>query len=157
MPNDLFYHVKINLERLKKGKLKFLILECLNEKPMHTYEIIKTIEKKFGGIYKPSPGSVYPVLKNLINQKLVGVDERDSKKVYYITEEGRAEYSRMKEKISTFFATHNEYRKLVSKLMDVGLLLYSYKEELREEKYEKVSQIVDKCREEIESILREGA
>lgn len=145
----------MNLERLKKGNLKLLILECLNEKPMHAYEIMKTIEKKFGGIYKPSPGSLYPVLKSLISQNFVGVEEKDSKKIYYITEDGKKEYLMIKEKVNTFFATHNEYRRLVSQLINFGFLLYNYKDVLDEKKYKEISEILNKCEKEIESKLNE--
>jgi DNA-binding PadR family transcriptional regulator len=145
----------MNLERLKKGKLKLLILECLNEKPMHAYEIMKTIEKKFGGIYKPSPGSLYPVLKSLISQNLIRVEEKDSKKIYYITDKGESEYLRIKEKVNTFFATHSEYRRLISELINLGFFLYKYKDSLDEEKYEEISKILNKCKEEMENKLNE--
>ncbi|WP_246253056.1 PadR family transcriptional regulator [Acidianus brierleyi] len=145
----------MNLERLKKGKLKLLILECLNEKPMHAYEIMKTIEKKFGGIYKPSPGSLYPVLKGLMSQNLIGVEEKDSKKIYYITEDGKKEYLRIKEKVNTFFATHSEYRRLVSELINLGFFLYNYKDILDEEKYKEISEILNNCKKEIENRLNE--
>jgi Transcriptional regulator PadR-like family len=48
-----------------QGHLKFVILRLLDEKPRHGYEIIKEIEERFGGMYSPSPGTVYPTLTML--------------------------------------------------------------------------------------------
>ena len=49
----------------RKGDLKYLILDMLKEKPRYGYEIIKELEGRFGGIYMPSAGIVYPTLQYL--------------------------------------------------------------------------------------------
>jgi DNA-binding PadR family transcriptional regulator len=74
-----------------QGHLKFVILGLLAEKPRHGYEIIKEIEEKFGGMYSPSPGTVYPTLTMLEDLGYAKVTPEESgKKVYEITDEGRA-------------------------------------------------------------------
>ena len=73
----------------EKGDLKYVILDLLAEKPSHGYEVIQTLEEKFRGFYSPSPGSVYPTLQLLEDLGYVSVAERDGKKVYSVTEEGR--------------------------------------------------------------------
>ena len=45
--------------------MKFVLLELLQERPMHGYEMIKALEEKTGGFYSPSPGSIYPTLQML--------------------------------------------------------------------------------------------
>jgi DNA-binding PadR family transcriptional regulator len=45
-----------------KGFIRFRVLEALNEKPMSGSEIMEEIEKHTGGFWKPSPGSIYPLL-----------------------------------------------------------------------------------------------
>ena len=45
-----------------KGFLRYQVLELLNEKPLSDSEITNEIEKKTNGCWKPSPGSVYPLL-----------------------------------------------------------------------------------------------
>lgn len=147
--------MKMNLERLRKGVLKLLILEALDTKPMHAYEIIKTIEKKFNGIYKPSPGSIYPVLKQLLANGLIVVEEKDNKKIYSITKEGREFYSKLKTEVKTVFSGKNGYRKLASELFDIGLILYNYRDSLTEENYNKIYSILERCRKEIEKTLEE--
>src|SRR5476649_939310 len=47
---------------LDHGDLRFVILQLVAEKPRYGYELIKAIEEKFGGVYTPSPGVVYPTL-----------------------------------------------------------------------------------------------
>jgi len=74
----------------ERGDLKFVILRLVSEHPMHGYEVMKALEKESGGYYKPSPGSVYPTLQMLEDEGYLSVAEQDGKKVYSITDEGRA-------------------------------------------------------------------
>jgi len=67
-----------------------LILDLLSEKPRHGYEIMREIEERVGGYYSPSPGSVYPTLQMLEDMGHVRVAEANGKKVYELTDEGRA-------------------------------------------------------------------
>ena len=75
---------------VRKGELKYLLLELLADEPMHGYEIIRRLEEESKGMYSPSPGSVYPTLQMLEDQGYVVSEELDGKRVYRITEEGRA-------------------------------------------------------------------
>lgn len=73
-----------------RGDVKFALLELLHERPMYGYEMIKALEEKSGGFYSPSPGSIYPTLQMLEERGLVSVQEVEGKKVYTITDAGRA-------------------------------------------------------------------
>src|SRR5688500_2349158 len=73
--------------RVRRGDIKFHLLEILKETPRHGYEIISELEKQSGG-YRPSPGSVYPTLQMLEEAGYLTSEQIDSKKVYTITEEG---------------------------------------------------------------------
>lgn len=57
---------------------------------MHGYEMMKALEEKSGGFYTPSPGSIYPTLQMLEDRAFVTVQEVEGKKVYHITDAGRA-------------------------------------------------------------------
>jgi DNA-binding PadR family transcriptional regulator len=70
--------------------LKYALLELLQERPMHGYEMMRALQDRSGGMYKPSPGSVYPTLQMLEDQGYVTAREVEGKKVYSITEAGRA-------------------------------------------------------------------
>ena len=73
----------------ESGEVKFVILRMLAEKPRHGYEIIRALEEKFGGMYTPSPGTVYPTLQLLEDEGYVRVVvEEGGKKVYHVTPEG---------------------------------------------------------------------
>jgi DNA-binding PadR family transcriptional regulator len=58
---------------------------------MHGYEIIRHLEDKSHGLWRPSPGSVYPTLQLLEEQDLVTAADHNGKKVYELTDKGRAE------------------------------------------------------------------
>ncbi|MFB9276393.1 PadR family transcriptional regulator [Cohnella cellulosilytica] len=73
-----------------RGEFKLALLELLESEPMHGYQLIKAMEEKTGGMYSPSPGSIYPNLQLLEDMQLVSSSEQDGKKLYRITEEGKA-------------------------------------------------------------------
>jgi DNA-binding PadR family transcriptional regulator len=73
-----------------QGDLRFVILQLIADKPRHGYEIIKAIEERFGGMYSPSPGVIYPTLTLLEELGYVTVEPAGSKKLYTITAEGTA-------------------------------------------------------------------
>ncbi len=57
---------------------------------MHGYEMIKEIEERSGGYWKPSAGSIYPTLQLLEEQGLISGEEVDGKRLFTLTEDGRA-------------------------------------------------------------------
>jgi DNA-binding PadR family transcriptional regulator len=80
-----------------KGYLKIAVLKELNVKDASGYELIKDIAAFSSS--KPSPGSIYPLLNDLLEQDYVKVREEGRKKIYSITAKGkRAITSIMKEK-----------------------------------------------------------
>ncbi len=73
-----------------RGDVKFALLSLLQERPMYGYEMIKALEERSGGFYAPSAGSVYPTLQLLEDRGFVTVNQTEGKKVYSITDTGRA-------------------------------------------------------------------
>jgi len=76
--------------RARRGDVRTGILAVLAEQPMHGYQIIQELESRSGGLWRPSPGSVYPTLQLLEDEGLVAHDEADGKRVYSLTDDGRA-------------------------------------------------------------------
>ncbi len=72
----------------RRGLFKYIVLQYLQDKPSHGYEIIQALANRFHGLYVPSPGTVYPRLGMLEKQGLVTHLEREGRKVYSITDEG---------------------------------------------------------------------
>src|SRR4051795_9788545 len=77
--------------RMRRGDIRTALLSVLVEEPGHGYDLIERLEEKTSGAWRPSPGSVYPTLQLLEDEGLAKSGERDGKRVYEITDEGRAE------------------------------------------------------------------
>ncbi|MCG8470020.1 MAG: PadR family transcriptional regulator [Gemmatimonadetes bacterium] len=75
---------------VRKGDLKFVLLRLLDDEPMHGYELIRRLEEESHGLYTPSPGSIYPTLQMLEDQGYVSSEQSDGKRVYHLTDAGRA-------------------------------------------------------------------
>jgi DNA-binding PadR family transcriptional regulator len=73
------------------GRLRLYLLKLLDESPRHGYDVIRALEDRFLGLYAPSAGTVYPRLARLESEGLVTSADEDGRKVYRITEAGRAE------------------------------------------------------------------
>ncbi len=88
-----------------QGELRFVLLALIAEAPRHGYEIIKAIEDRLGGSYSPSPGVIYPTLTLLNELGYATVSEtRGGRKLYTITEEGRAHLAENKPVVDAVFA-----------------------------------------------------
>ena len=75
---------------LAQGDLRLIALAFIAEAPRHGYEIIKLVEEKTADWYSPSPGTVYPTLTYLEEAGYVTVASEGTKRLYTITDEGRA-------------------------------------------------------------------
>lgn len=73
------------------GRLRLYLLKLLDEAPRHGYEVIRLLEERFQGLYAPSAGTVYPRLAKLEAEGLVTHTTEGGRKVYSITDAGRAE------------------------------------------------------------------
>ncbi|MEU9375249.1 helix-turn-helix transcriptional regulator [Streptomyces sp. NPDC048255] len=73
------------------GRLRLYLLKLLDEAPRHGYEVIRLLEERFQGLYAPSAGTVYPRLSKLEAEGLVTHASEGGRKVYSITDAGRAE------------------------------------------------------------------
>lgn len=76
---------------MRRGDIRVALLRSLLDGPAHGYEIISRLEEKSGGLWRPSPGSVYPTLQLLEEQELLRSHEDNGKRVYELTDTGRAE------------------------------------------------------------------
>jgi DNA-binding PadR family transcriptional regulator len=88
-----------------QGDLKFVVLALIAEQPRHGYEIIKEIESRVGGAYAPSPGVIYPLLTMLEEMGLVELNASEgAKKMFAITDQGKAELETNKANVDALFA-----------------------------------------------------
>lgn len=77
--------------RIRRGDIRQLLLVALLEGPAHGYEIIRRLEERSNGLWRPSPGSVYPTLQLLADEGLVTSTEEETKRVYSLNDAGRKE------------------------------------------------------------------
>lgn len=76
--------------RARRGDVRAAILRLLAEQPMHGYQVIRELAERSGGVWNPSAGSVYPTLQMLADEGLVDAEQTAGKKVYRLTDAGRA-------------------------------------------------------------------
>jgi len=141
--------------RMRRGDMKFLLLEILKEGPRHGYEIINGLEGQFKG-YRPSPGSVYPTLQMLEEGGYLTSEQIDGKKVYTITDAGLKLLEERGE--NRFEATPGmkqafEVRKSLNKL---AMAVVDGMRGSDAETMKKIEEIVNKARKEVYSILAES-
>ena len=73
------------------GRLRLYLLKLLDDGPKHGYELIRLLENRFHGLYAPSAGTIYPRLQRMEADGLVTHTAAGGRKVYDITDAGRAE------------------------------------------------------------------
>ncbi len=76
--------------RVGRGDVRTALLVLLAEEPMHGYQMIRELGERSGGAWRPSPGSVYPTLQQLEDEGLVRVETTDGRRIFHLTEAGRA-------------------------------------------------------------------
>ncbi|MCL4545819.1 MAG: PadR family transcriptional regulator [Chloroflexi bacterium] len=119
--------------RFGRGDLKYVILDMLQERPRHGYDIIQALEQRFEGFYSPSPGSVYPTLQLLEDQGYVTSNEQDGRRVYSLTDAGRqflneqaATVSELRDRAGSGWGPrgNSELRQLMNEVRQLGQYLF---------------------------------
>ena len=75
---------------MPRGAIRTAILVALRDEPGNGYEVMRRLEESSGGLWRPSPGSVYPHLQMLEDEGLVQSSEVDGSRTFTLTEAGRA-------------------------------------------------------------------
>ena len=78
---------------LFSGSMTMLVLKLLEEKDMYGYEMIDTLAQRSNNVFEMRAGTLYPLLRNLVNQKCLTSYEEEVngklRKYYSITLIGR--------------------------------------------------------------------
>jgi DNA-binding PadR family transcriptional regulator len=75
--------------KVRRGDVRAAILDVLAVEPMNGYQIIQQIAERSGGVWKPSPGSVYPTVQQLEDEGLVEGVQAEGRRLLQLTEQGR--------------------------------------------------------------------
>jgi len=101
--------------KVRRGDVRAAVLALLAEQPRNGYQIIQEIGERSGGIWRPSPGSVYPALQQLEDEGLIRAEEAEGRKRFRLTEAGQ-----------TYVETHHDETQApwetVGEAVDEGML-----------------------------------
>lgn len=75
--------------KARRGDIRTAALLLLAEEPRNGYQIMQEVEQRSGGVWRPSPGSVYPALQQLEDEGLIRSEEADGRKLFQLTDTGR--------------------------------------------------------------------
>jgi DNA-binding PadR family transcriptional regulator len=148
----------------RRGLFKYVVLQYLQEKPCHGYEIIQALSKRFHGFYIPSPGSIYPRLWKLENEGYVTYTQREGRKVYTIAEKGLrflAENSELEKEINARLndwenpENIDDIRKTMHEFARLGEMLSWEVRKMSPEKLRRVRDVLSRAHSDVESILED--
>ncbi|WP_291041380.1 PadR family transcriptional regulator [Herbiconiux sp.] len=112
--------------RANRGDVRSAILSLLAEAPSNGYGLIKAIAEKTAGVWRPSPGSIYPTLQQLVDEELIASTGDGKRTEFELTEAGRAYVAEHAEELAKAWeatagqsAADGEFHASVAKLMGV--------------------------------------
>lgn len=149
--------------RARRGEARYVLLDALRDGPKHGYEIIKALEERSAGRYAPSPGTVYPTMQFLEDQGLVRADQESERRVYALSEAGRAALEGHAADLADFWgrfagpaesdAARPEVGFLRDALDDLARTVWRGIEEQDLETVGRVRRAVDQCQNAVREIL----
>jgi DNA-binding PadR family transcriptional regulator len=164
MRGERFFRGHWREGHFQKGDLKYIVLDLLKEKPRYGYEIIRALEEQSYGLYTPSPGVVYPTLQMLEEMGYASSQERDGKKVYTITEEGRRFLTERKD-LADEVRSHIKHRWSFHNIGRMAMVMKEYHalenvlgrgiRSLDADKAQRIKEILSRAYQEIEAIVEE--
>ncbi len=141
--------------RMPRGAIRTAILVALRDEPGNGYEVMRRLEESSGGLWRPSPGSVYPHLQMLEDEGLVHSTEVDGSRTFTLTETGRAEAEKATLPWQEGGETDDDVRTLrlgIGQLMSAAKQLASAGEKAQ---IERGVAVIQKARKELYQILAE--
>ncbi|ROP63326.1 MULTISPECIES: PadR family transcriptional regulator [unclassified Curtobacterium] len=144
-------------ERRRRGDVRLAILGLLAEGPQNGYAIIKTIAERTGGAWKPSPGSVYPTLQQLVDEDLVVSTGDGRKTLFELTDAGKAEAESKADEIAAAWESTpgvpDAQREFIESLRKTMGVLHMYRTSATEEQTKAAAAKVDQLRKDLLQIL----
>jgi DNA-binding PadR family transcriptional regulator len=145
---------------MRRGDIRTAVLAVLVEEAGHGYDVMQRLEGKSEGAWRPSPGSVYPTLQLLEDEGLVRSTERDGKRVFEVTEAGKAEAaSRIEDAGGTPWdlARHGGkgHGELRTSMMTLGLAVRQVTVAGKADQVERATAIIATARKQLYALLAE--
>jgi DNA-binding PadR family transcriptional regulator len=145
------------------GEIRLALLSMLESGPKHGYELMKELETKSGGMYKASAGAIYPALQQLEDEDMVTSNSGEGKRTYALTDAGRAELQSEAETVKRIWLRAQEagswrvgpegaeMARPAAEVMKTAMRVATHNWHDRE-KIEKVRQILEHARQELEAL-----
>ena len=163
-PHGPWMHQGRRARFFERGALKYLIIDIISEKPRHGYDIIREIEERTGGYYSPSPGTVYPTLQMLEDIGHLRIKEENGKKVYEITDEGKAYLKEHKERVKKHRERMSECcppgsEERVNLMFELRKVFYTIAETARRnfpdaDQIKEIKKVLEKAKNDVENIMK---
>jgi DNA-binding PadR family transcriptional regulator len=147
--------------RARRGDVRLAALLLLAEEPRNGYAIMQELEQRSGGMWRPSPGSVYPALSQLEDEGLIRSREGEGGKVFELTEAGQAQVAERPEDAPAPWDTvgqgvPNQTRALVGQLRQLATAVTQVAQSASPEQAEQATKVLDQARRSIYRILADG-
>ena len=143
----------------RKGVIRYLILQSIDESPMHGYEVMKRLGIEFGGLYRPSAGAIYPNIEALEDEGYITGVEKEGKKVYTITSKGKAYLKEGKDKVQAIIAKRRDFlterKPLNREIRNVTSLILTNYRDLEKDQADQIAQVLKEARRKISDIIFE--
>ena len=148
--------------RARRGDVRAALLVLLAEEPRNGYQLMQEIEERSGGVWRPSPGSVYPALQQLEDEGLVRVEERDGGKAYDLTDAGRAHVEEHRDRLGAPWEAAREDMgegawELIAPMRQIGMALFQLMHSGSEAQQEEAREVLAETRRALYRILAEDA
>lgn len=129
-----------------KGMLKNVVLMVLGKKDLTAYEIRKEIKNGTFNVYEPSSGVLYPILRSLVNDRVIETYQKDTRKYYRVTEQGKKALMEKMDKFKDFMESEKEkykcYGRIGMELEMIHKTIFTMSEENITKNNEKILKIL---------------
>ena len=148
--------------RARRGDVRAALLVLLAEEPRNGYQLMQEIEQRSDGVWRPSPGSVYPALQQLEDEGLVRVEPGEGRKAYELTDAGRAEVAARDDDLAApWDAVKGDMGEgafdLMGAMRHIGMALYQLTHSGSEAQQAEAKEVLDGTRRALYRILAEDA
>ena len=148
--------------RARRGDVRAALLVLLAEEPRNGYQLIQEIEQRSDGVWRPSPGSVYPALQLLEDEGLVRAESAEGRKAFTLTDEGRAHVEAHADELGTpWDAVRGDVGEgaldLMGAMRHIGMALYQLTHSGTEAQQQETKEVLAETRRSLYRILAEDA
>jgi DNA-binding PadR family transcriptional regulator len=100
-PGDIHFKWRRGARRIRRGDVRAAILLLLEEQPRNGYQVMQELESRSEGLWRPSPGSVYPALQLLADEGLIREHEGSGEggNVFELTDAGKSHVGEHRERL----------------------------------------------------------